>query len=38
MVLIMSNDDPSNYDEAYRDEKWIEAMKNEMNVIEKNNT
>jgi len=34
----MSNDDPLNYDEAVHDEKWIKAMKNEMNVIEKNNT
>jgi len=34
----MSNDDPSSYEEASRDEKWIEAMQGEMEVIEKNRT
>jgi len=36
-VLFMSNDEHSNYDEAAHDKKWIEAMKSEMNIIEKNN-
>jgi len=35
MVLFMSNDDPTSYEEASRDEKWREAMKMEMEVIEK---
>jgi len=34
----MSNDDPTSYEEASRDEKWREAMKMEMEVIEKSKT
>lgn len=38
MVLFMSNDDPKNHKEAMNDVKWIEAMKHEINAIEKNKT
>jgi hypothetical protein len=38
MVLFMSNDDPTNYKEAMNDVKWIEAMKREIDSIEKNKT
>jgi len=34
----MSNGDPSNYNKFVNDEKWIEAMKLEINAIEKNKT
>ena len=38
MVFFMSNNDPTSYEEASRDEKWKEAMKREIEVIEKNRT
>ena len=30
--------EPAEYEEAKRDTKWIEAMKDELSMIEKNNT
>lgn len=38
MVLFSSHNDPPNFVEAAKEEKWIEAMKRELQAIEKNNT
>jgi len=35
---ITINDEPNSYNEASKDPKWIEAMKNEMKALQENNT
>lgn len=37
-AFYISSDDPVNYYEAEKDEKWKEAMKSEIQSIEKNHT
>nr|GEW58323.1 zinc finger, CCHC-type [Tanacetum cinerariifolium] len=36
--LLLAKDEPKNYKEASRDQKWIEAMKAELDSINRNNT
>nr|GEV51289.1 ribonuclease H-like domain, reverse transcriptase, RNA-dependent DNA polymerase [Tanacetum cinerariifolium] len=36
--LLLAEDEPKNYKEASRDQKWIEAMKVELDSINRNNT
>nr|GEW52231.1 zinc finger, CCHC-type [Tanacetum cinerariifolium] len=36
--LLLAEDEPKNYKEASNDQKWIEAMKAELDSINKNNT
>nr|GEV35133.1 retrotransposon protein, putative, Ty3-gypsy subclass [Tanacetum cinerariifolium] len=36
--LLIAEDEPKNYKEASRDQKWIEAMKVELDSINRNNT
>ena len=36
--LLLVEDEPRNYKEAAKDERWIEAMKAEIDSINKNNT
>src|SRR4051812_5328138 len=38
MMLFSSHNDPPNFVEAAKEEKWMEAMKRELQAIEKNNT
>ncbi|GJS94691.1 ribonuclease H-like domain, reverse transcriptase, RNA-dependent DNA polymerase [Tanacetum coccineum] len=36
--LLLAEDEPKNYKEASNDQKWIEAMKDELDSINRNNT
>nr|GEX41182.1 ribonuclease H-like domain, reverse transcriptase, RNA-dependent DNA polymerase [Tanacetum cinerariifolium] len=36
--LLLAKDEPKNYKEASNDQKWIEAMKDELDSINRNNT
>nr|GEX69180.1 ribonuclease H-like domain, reverse transcriptase, RNA-dependent DNA polymerase [Tanacetum cinerariifolium] len=36
--LLLADDEPKNYKEASNDQKWIEAMKDELDSINRNNT
>ncbi|GJU75218.1 ribonuclease H-like domain, reverse transcriptase, RNA-dependent DNA polymerase [Tanacetum coccineum] len=36
--LLLTEDEPKNYEEASNDQKWIEAMKDELDSINRNNT
>ncbi|GJU22204.1 ribonuclease H-like domain, reverse transcriptase, RNA-dependent DNA polymerase [Tanacetum coccineum] len=36
--LLLAEDEPKNYKEALNDQKWIEAMKDELDSINRNNT
>nr|GEU50406.1 ribonuclease H-like domain, reverse transcriptase, RNA-dependent DNA polymerase [Tanacetum cinerariifolium] len=38
MELLLAEDEPKNYKEASSDQKWIEAMKAELDSINRNNT
>ena len=37
-ALYCNVEDPIHFEEAVKDKKWIDAMDEEMNAIEKNNT
>nr|GEV81147.1 ribonuclease H-like domain, reverse transcriptase, RNA-dependent DNA polymerase [Tanacetum cinerariifolium] len=37
-ILLLVEDEPKNFKEVLKDEKWIEAMQVEINCINKNNT
>ena len=37
-ALYCHVDDPIHFEDAIKDRKWIEAMDNEINAIEKNKT
>lgn len=38
MALFLSEEDPVRFAEASKEERWMEAMRNEIQAIEKNNT
>lgn len=38
MIMMSIIEDPTTYEEAVKEEKWVEAMKLEIEAIEKNNT
>ena len=38
LLCLFSNDEPLSFKEAVKDEKWIQAMEEEVQAIEKNNT
>lgn len=38
LAAINSHDEPTNYTEAVRDERWVEAMKKEINALQDNET
>ena len=38
MLCLFSGNDPITFEEAYQEDKWKKAMKEEINSIQKNNT